>query len=66
MSKLAHSCEETMEEIEQRGLFQRGESGYRMSDAEAFETLHAAGVDEIKWDEALQGEYTQWVYFNIK
>lgn len=66
MSKLAHSNQETMDEIEQRSLFQRDEDGYKMSDKEAFEILHENGVDEIKWDSALQTEYMQWVYFNIK
>lgn len=32
MSNLAHSCEETMEEIEQRALFNRDEAGYRISE----------------------------------
>lgn len=66
MSKLAHSNEATMEEIEQRNLFKRDESGHRLSDHECFQTLHEAGIDEIKWDNGLNDEYTIWVYFNIK
>jgi hypothetical protein len=66
MGKLAHSNEATMDEIEQRSLFQRDEGGYRMSDKEAFEILFDADVSEIKWDSALNAEFVQWQYFNIK
>lgn len=66
MSKLAHSNEETMAEIEQRALFKPDENGYRLSDKEAFEMLFDNGVNEIKWDSALNGEFIQWQYFNIK
>lgn len=66
MSKLAHSNQETMDEIEQRALFSRDEDGYKMSQSEAFEIIHAAGVDEIKWNSALDDEYTHWQYINIK
>lgn len=66
MSKLAHSNEATMSEIEQRALFQRDESGYRMSEKEAFEVLFNADISEITWDSTLNGEFIQWQYFNIK
>ena len=66
MSKLANSNEATMLEIEQRALFKPDESNHRISDHEAFQTLHDAGIDKIKWDKALNDQYTRWVYFNIK
>lgn len=61
MSKLAHSNEPTMHQIEWNAMMQDG-----MSEDEAFECLDAAGVDEITWSNSLNREYMQWVYFNIK
>ena len=61
MSKLAHSCQETMDEIEQRAHYEDCRS-----DDEFFEDLDAAGIDEIKWDESLNQDYAQWMYFNLK
>lgn len=61
MSKLAHSNEETMQQIEWNAMMEDG-----ISKDEAFEILHAAGVDEITWNRALDDEYTHWVYVNIK
>lgn len=63
MSKLAHSCQETMDEIEQRALFDYGNG---ISEDEAFEILDAAGVDEIKWSNSLNNEYALWMYLNLK
>jgi hypothetical protein len=63
MSRLAHSNDDTMEEIEQRALFDHDSD---INEDEAFEILHAAGVDEIKWSDSLNNSYIQWVYFNIK
>lgn len=60
MSKLAHSCQETMDEIEQRALFDE------CGDDEAFEILADAGVDVIKWSASLNDEYMRWIYLNIK
>lgn len=60
MSKLAHSNQETMDEIDQRHLFDE------FSHYEAFEMLDAEGVQEIKWSEALNAEYSTWIYLNIK
>ncbi len=65
MSKLAHSNQDTMDEIEQRALFTLDPEN-RISESEAFEILDAAGIDEIKWDAGLNNEYMQWIYLNIK
>ncbi len=37
-----------------------------LSYSEAFEILDADGVNEISWDDELNGAYLGWVYFNIK
>lgn len=63
MSKLSHSNQDTMEEIEMRALFSASSD---ISQDEAFEILAAAGVDEIKWDTGLNNEYMTWIYLNIK
>jgi len=63
MSKLAHSCQETMDEIEQRALFAIDSD---ISEDEAFEILDANGVDEIKWSKRLNNDYMHWIYLNIK
>lgn len=63
MSKLAHSNQETMDEIEQRAMFALDSD---LSEDEAFEILDAAGIGEIKWSESLNKDYSQWQYFNLK
>lgn len=63
MSKLAHSNQETMDEIEQRALFDIDSD---ISENEAFEIIHAAGVDEIKWSKSLNNDYMTWMYLYIK
>lgn len=63
MSKLAHSNEEMMLEIEQRALFAIDSD---LSEDEAFEILSAAGIDEIKWSKSLDYDYAKWMYFNLK
>lgn len=61
MSKLAHSCDETMRRIEWDAMQADG-----MTDSDCFEAMHAGGVDEITWDESLNRDYAQWIYFNIE
>ncbi len=63
MSKLAHSNEATMQEIEQRSMFSPESD---LSKAEAFEILEAAGVYDLPWDKALDAEFSRWQYFNRK
>ncbi len=53
----------TLTEQEQRDLFKPDSL---MSHAEAFEILNSFNVDRIEWDEKLDGEYGQWIYFNVK
>ncbi len=67
MSKLAHSNQDTMDEIEMRNLFQQTEpDSQRISHDEAFEILDAAGIKEIAWSDTLNAEFAQWLYLNIK
>lgn len=63
MSKLAHSNEETMEQIEINAMFGR-ESG--ISENEAYEILFDNDVPVEKLPAARQHEYLTWQYFNIK
>jgi hypothetical protein len=37
-----------------------------ISDTEKFESLAAAGVDEIKWSRSLNQEYADWMYLSVK
>lgn len=63
MSKLAHSTEETMLDIEIRSHFEEEGAG-------AFETFASASLSHGTIKRALgQGiadEYSQWIYFNLK
>lgn len=61
MSKLAHSNQETMDEINQRNRYSECHN-----DDEFFEELDAAGIDEIKWSDSLNNQYMQWIYLHIK
>lgn len=51
------------DQIEQMALFSHDSI---LSKNEAFEILDAEGVDEIKWDDVLNMQYAQWMYFNLK
>lgn len=61
MSKLAHSCQATMDAIEFNALLNDG-----CSQDEAFEIMHEAGMENVTWCRALNDEYMQWIYINIK
>ena len=63
MSKLAHSCDETMEQIEINSFFAY-ES--RLWQSEAFEICFNNNVPVEKIPDAYQNLYLQWQYFNIK
>ena len=63
MSKLAHSNQTTMDEIEQRSLFHH--ESELCNDA-AFEILATNDINEITWSNSLNAEYALWQYYNLK
>lgn len=60
MSKLAHSNQETMDQVEERYLLNT------LQMDEAFSIFSLAGIKEIKWSEEYNLEYALWQYFNLK
>lgn len=63
MSKLAHSNQDTMDEVAARALFAHDSD---LSEDEAFEILEANGIDTITWSDTLDMRYGQWMYLNLK
>ena len=63
MSKLAHSNDDTMEQIEINALFSL-ES--HIPENEAYEILFNAEVPSEKLPAAYQNTYMLWQYYNIK
>lgn len=64
MSKLAHSNEATMTQIEIKAAYDE------MSENEFFEhiDMHCVEVDDLKaaLGDGVVNEYMQWIYINIK
>jgi len=63
MSKLAHSCQEAMEQIEINNMF--GLESH-MPENEAFEILFEHDVPPERLPPAYQNLYLLWQYHNIK